>query len=646
MRTVIDRYLRIDARSLGLFRVAMGLVLLVDLIRRWDWLRAFYSNEGVLPNHNHLFQLRDGGRVWSFLHSFSTVDENHTAFLAFFFIYLFFLVGWKTRAFHVLSLVALVSLVGRNTLLGNVGDSTAIALLAFTAFLPLGARFSVDSLQRSMAKAKESTTDELNARDETTIEAPASLMPLAVVIMVGCIYLFAALQQNGDTWGDGSALYYALHVDRWTDSPGVALRSASPALLAGWTKLLKVAEFAILPLLLLPVARRYVRAGAIGLMVIHGLTFAALFTFGLYGWSLLAAALLMIPRETWDAARTGSRAITVWYDDDCGVCLWAAKLLKRLDIWHNVSFEPNSNSEDYPKDVTTEMTDKSMVVVGPSNVAQTDVLALSEILRSLPLLWPVGWLIRLPGLSHLTRYFYYKVADNRTDISINLGLAACGVPSEALQGEGDDEEDTTTPASVWSARLRTGFVSAAAIALLVVFAAQSERSNALPLSLGTAKLEGMANLASWSRMMAQWGVWAPNPPKKNGRLVTDAKTRDGWEVDVLTGRKPDLDLQKPRLARNGVLWSSYTERIRQDEYSAYRKELRRYLSKGGWAVNTRIPGNYLASFAAYWVSVDTPAPGQAASEEIQRDELFAQRGARSRTTDLPLKRIPRIPRKP
>ena len=58
-KSLRDHYLRIDARSLGLFRLAFGLVLLSDLVRRFRYLKDFYSNEGVLPNHNHLFNLHD-----------------------------------------------------------------------------------------------------------------------------------------------------------------------------------------------------------------------------------------------------------------------------------------------------------------------------------------------------------------------------------------------------------------------------------------------------------------------------------------------------------------------------------------------------------------------------------------------------------
>src|SRR5580704_5651844 len=112
-----DHWLRIDARSLGLFRLAMGLVLFSDLFRRFRYIKEFYSNDGVLPNHNHLFNLRDAGPVWSVLHAFSSVGEAQTAFSFILFFYVCFLVGWHTRVFQVVALLALVSLDARNVLL-------------------------------------------------------------------------------------------------------------------------------------------------------------------------------------------------------------------------------------------------------------------------------------------------------------------------------------------------------------------------------------------------------------------------------------------------------------------------------------------------------------------------------------------------
>ena len=71
-KSLRDHLLRIDSRSLGLFRVTFGLVLIADLFARWRWVRDFYANDEVLPNHNHLFNLCGKQQLFSVFHAFST----------------------------------------------------------------------------------------------------------------------------------------------------------------------------------------------------------------------------------------------------------------------------------------------------------------------------------------------------------------------------------------------------------------------------------------------------------------------------------------------------------------------------------------------------------------------------------------------
>ena len=100
LRLLKQHFLRIDPRSLGLFRIAMGGALLADLFHRWDWLGAFYANSGVLPNHNHLFVLREKEPLWSLLHAFSTDGENFAGFVIIAIIYLAYMLGWGRRRFR------------------------------------------------------------------------------------------------------------------------------------------------------------------------------------------------------------------------------------------------------------------------------------------------------------------------------------------------------------------------------------------------------------------------------------------------------------------------------------------------------------------------------------------------------------------
>ena len=50
-----DLYLTVDRRVLGAVRIATGLVLLYDLVRRFRLIDVLYANTGVLSNHFVLF---------------------------------------------------------------------------------------------------------------------------------------------------------------------------------------------------------------------------------------------------------------------------------------------------------------------------------------------------------------------------------------------------------------------------------------------------------------------------------------------------------------------------------------------------------------------------------------------------------------
>jgi len=68
-------YLQIDLRSLAFGRIVFGLVLIGDLLRRVPWLRDFYSNVGLVPNHTVLWR-PPFPRIFSFLFMASLPEES------------------------------------------------------------------------------------------------------------------------------------------------------------------------------------------------------------------------------------------------------------------------------------------------------------------------------------------------------------------------------------------------------------------------------------------------------------------------------------------------------------------------------------------------------------------------------------------
>ncbi len=162
-RRLVARTLTIDARSLGLGRIGLALVLLFDLLRRIPILRLFYSNEGLLPNHTLLWRPPTQW-MFSFFFMASLPDEAAICFVICGLIYLALLVGWRTRLMQFLALVCVLSLHSRVTLLENGGDWMLGELTLWTAFLPLGRWFSVDAVRASLRRHPETTAAELADR--------------------------------------------------------------------------------------------------------------------------------------------------------------------------------------------------------------------------------------------------------------------------------------------------------------------------------------------------------------------------------------------------------------------------------------------------------------------------------------------------
>jgi predicted DCC family thiol-disulfide oxidoreductase YuxK len=698
--SILDRlrntYLRIDARSLGLFRIVMGAALIGDLCLRWSSLRAFYSNDGVLANHVHLFNAfkqEPPLRVWSVFHAFSSPGETAVGFTLTFLVYFFFLIGFKTRLFHVLALALLVSLTGRNLLLEGPANYVAIAVLAATAFLPCGSRFSLDALRDSFKRHHEKDAAALNDRTRPSEQAlaaerspgwsPSSLAALAVLLQLAVIYYAIARQQSGAEWREGTALHYALWVERWVSDLGIHVRSAPAGLLRAWTYLLRYSPFAIPVLLFLPFPRQ-ARPVAFGLMALFGASYGLLFSFGLWGWTFLAAAFLAIPTESWEAwlSRFGKgRALTVIYDTDCGICLWIARLFKRLDVRGQLTFQGNDSltlppgqkpplpgqkppyrtaegaaepvrvlfrrekpalevtTAALPDQITEELVTGTVAAVDEKGRVFTEGQAVAAMLRSLPFGWLWSLPLRFPGTARLWNALYRLVPPRRYALSELLGMAACGVPiapDSAAPGAAEPAAAApSVPPAVRMRRVLSGAVrEAGAVVLFLAALAQTAANNPWPTSLTIPQNRVFAAITAWPRMLARYDVLAPEPPTEDGVFVTDAQTRAGRSVDPLTGKDPVFDVPQFRL---GLLWSDYTSRMRKKEVAEFEKNFRDYLVKGGPAWPTEVTDNQITGLDAYWLVYKSPPPGGTAVEVVGREKLFTHsRGGRINNASIPI----------
>lgn len=663
MKSVLRHFTRIDPRSLGLFRIWFGLALLLDLSGRMLDVTAFYSNDGVTPNHVHLFHLKAQGRfVWSALHAFNTPGEALFALVVIGVCYFFFMIGWKTRVFHALSLIGLLCLTARNLLIEGPGEPLALALLFTTVFLPLGSSFSLDAVVAKASSMRETRPSELSdpqaiLSDEEVQQgrrpgwSPYSVAAFGTLALIAVFFLSLAKQQVGAAWQDGSALNNALHIYMFASPTGFALRDA--ATLGGLTHVIRTFQWIIPILLVVPILRTPARGVAAGSMVFIGLTYALLSNFTFFGLTIASAAALVIANDGWEkwaGQRDVRRARTVIFDVDCGICFWLSKLLRRYDSRNHLLIQGNdileSESEaplsvwdqksaatkkrSIPEGITRELVEQTIVVVRPDGSFVTHGAAVVEILRALPGFSLLGLFLSIPGISSVRDALYRTIAKNRTKISVEVGLNACGVATHAKPVP---LKEPLSPFARNAYRVLT--VCRELMAVVVVGAILSQATAANPVGFKLPQPAVFESLSWWSRTTAKWTLLTPEPAREHGGMIVDTATSQNTQSEVgkalaarggsaqpryfdsLNQGEAALSIDRP--FRLGGRWALYLDKVQRDENRNFQTAFKTYLGKRGPRYEADKEGERVQGVDAYWVSGPTfPNP----SEPPQARRLF------------------------
>jgi hypothetical protein len=291
-RWLTARYLTVDPRALGVGRIVLALVLLLDLARRARDLETWYTNSGLLPNHTVLWK-PPFEYTFSLFFAASTRGEAVVGFALCALAYSLLLVGMKTRAAQLASLVAVLSLHGRNEFVQNGGDAVLGELVLWTCFLPLGRRYSIDALR---ARAFDASTSEARRAPVESLAVTVILVQLAV------IYGFNALQKSGQTWREGSVVHYMLHQGCNDTRLAVWLSAHFTPLLS---KILTWGAWGtegILPLLILsPFVQGFTRRAAVALIVGLHSGFALFLNLGIFVPAMLAFTPFLLRPGDYDA---------------------------------------------------------------------------------------------------------------------------------------------------------------------------------------------------------------------------------------------------------------------------------------------------------------------------------------------------------
>jgi predicted DCC family thiol-disulfide oxidoreductase YuxK len=619
-----QRYRSVDPRWLGIFRICFGCLLITELAYRWSYARRLFSNDGLLPNHFSLFAPM-GQDLFSIYHVFSTVEEVHVAFALTLVVFLCFTLGYKTRLFHLLSAILITSLHGRNLFTENGGSVVTHSLAIWTLFLPLGQCFSIDAVRRSMAATHEHSPAELNQRDATPPAPFVSIVVVGLLLQWSVIYFFNCVHKTGVGWRNGSAIYWFLYQDRIVTQVGVWAREHVPfGVFALLTRATLVVEGVLGFILLVPFGYKWLRRVAFLLALgLHG-NIALLSRLGPFSYVMVMFFLMLFGQEEldWLGRWFGrpKRAVTVVFDSDCGICLWLSRLLKRLDPWQRITFVGN-DADELPPGVDRAVCESSVVAVDSNGRVFTEHKAVAKALLALPFGFVLGVWLLVPGLSQLAGVAYRYVARRRLLVSASLGLGACGVPGVPAVAPvptgprfGRIGEDLRS--------LRVLSRETAAFLLMVVLSTEVVKSNPyVSRHLQLRRPEWMTEIIGYTRMLEGWGMFAPEPPYDDGRLVVDGRTIDGRKLDPFTGEEPVFDPESPRGWGHDQLWCDYSNHIRWPHNQGRRQFLRTYLLNQHRY--SKRPQDELTAFDVWWIQDKSPPPGQKHGVPLPPEKLVS-----------------------
>jgi predicted DCC family thiol-disulfide oxidoreductase YuxK len=542
----------LDLRSLALFRVALALVLIGDLIYRARDLEAFYTDFGVLPRYTLIGQFADRWII-SLFHMSGQWQVQVLLFLLTGVFALMMLLGWRTRLATAACWFLLLSLDNRNPVILQGGDTLFRMLFFWAMFLPLGARYSIDAALDA-------------APDRPRPLRLFSAATLALMLQIAFLYWFSVLAKSGPEWRhEGTAVYYTLSLEQFATPLGHWM-TRFPGLLRFLTFFTLVVETLGPLFLFLPAFGGALRMLAVMLLIGLQLGFASMLWVGHFPFIASAMMLAMIPSWFWDTPilsrprrdlRARARAgLKVFFDGDCGFCRKFVLILRELLLLPEVAVAPAQSVPDVHRRMLAE---NSWVVMDAEGRSHFRTDALSVLHKHSPFFlfrWR-GHLIAWPPLQRRLDRLYRWVEQNRP----RLSRATAFLAYRPL-------------------RWRPSPLNQALATFFLLYVLWWNLGNVWPQAAMPVEFRwiGVA-----SRVDQIWDMFSPGPLRDDGWYVIPAMRRDGREIDLWRDGAP-VSFDRPSAAQVAAQykderWRKYMNNLYFDVYAPYRLHFGRYLCR-------------------------------------------------------------------
>lgn len=560
----------IETRSLALFRIAIALLLLVDLGTRATDLTTFYTDAGVLPSALARSFYAGTKVFWYNPHIYvNTAWWQAGWFVVAAFFAVLLLIGYRTRWVAFAGWFLLLSLHNRNPMVLQSGDTLLRMLLFWGMFLPMGAKYSVDRA--------------LDPTDRPSPRVVNNVISLALLVQMTFLYYFTAELKSGATWRNGNALYYALNIDAWTRPLGTWMLNF-PEWNAFATHATMVLEYVGPFLPFIPLFTAQFRTLMVFVFCSFHIGIALMMDVGLFSYISMAGWLVYLPSPFWTflEQRLGrwGEGLAMYYDGDCGFCKKGVLLGQTFLILPRAQVAPAHTR----RDVNDLMQEKnSWVVVADDQMLVEFDAVIAVLSASILTVWLTP-LLRLGPIHGLGTRAYRTVANNRRFFS-------------------KFTRPLTYRKQTW--KTYAVFQVFALVCLVYVWAWNvrsvnfNENKSWFPRSYNS--------FGYFFRLDQYWAMFAPDPTRVDGWFVIPATLENGQEIDLYKNGA-EVSYDKPEVVcyqHANMRWRKYMMNLKILKNADHRDPFAKHLCDR-W--NTAHPDQTIRMLRVIFMREDTPNP--------------------------------------
>ena len=585
----------IDYRSLALFRFTLAGLSIYDLLIAWPFLRDFYSDWGILPR-SALFSSSGWSYHYISIYNISGVPTViNILFIIHLIVSVMLLLGFRTRIATILTWFFVISLIARNPMVVTGGYVMFRLALFWAIFLPLGARWSVDSALNNVC----------DNPTKLTKKSILSVASFGLILQVLMTYVFAGFHKKGAEWSEEfTGIYYSLHIDQFATSFGKFLLNFPTFLELNTAFIVYLQRYGVL-LFLIPIKNNYFK--------VLGIVLFSFFHIGLnlsmnIGWFQIIAMILLtifVPTELWDyiikkLSTEKRKKLKIYFDNDCSFCKRLVFTISTLFLVPGTQVIPADSNPKINKILEKE---NSWVVEDYKGNYYFKFDALMYCFSMSPILFPMKILIKWKDFMKFGNGVYSVIANNRPFLSKATDFM---------------KFKPINPGTPWPLVLN----SIALLSLLYGFYwniasldrwAEEENKDDITIP------QSIFWIGPTFQINQYWGLFSPSPMKDDGWLVLSAITKGGEYFDLYTG--DELNWDKPKNVTKTFpndRWRKYLMNLWLGQHSDHRVHYGRYMCRE-WNSN-HYGDDQVQSFWMYYMLENTPPPGEE-FQDIQSAKL-------------------------